>query len=221
MAGPGMLYISSDNPLLCTNNTCGYSIPYRTDLFVFSRKHCGSAFRMGVHRTLLWHSSAVPLTHDGGSYGFFPLFRSKSYGHISQLQSRFDLIMSFGSYFLLSAGSDRNYYIAYCSGEHHLTIQFLPPKCYLHFCNQRFLCSVECKSEGYIKYRLACSTSIVEPFKGKFGFGRASFYGRFPVFEHSKADGMKFSIAEVNVTSPERMMCGHFLLCYCCLLLFQ
>ena len=25
---------------------------------------------------------------------------------------------------------------------------------------------------------------------------------------------MKASIAEVNVTSPERIMCGHFLLCY-------
>ena len=32
---------------------------------------------------------------------------------------------------------------------------------------------------------------------------------------------MKASIAEVNVTSPERIMCGHFLLCYCCLLLSQ
>ena len=32
---------------------------------------------------------------------------------------------------------------------------------------------------------------------------------------------MKAFIAEVNVTSPERIMCGHFLLCYCCLLLSQ
>ena len=32
---------------------------------------------------------------------------------------------------------------------------------------------------------------------------------------------MKASIAEVNVTSPERILCGHFLLCYCCLLLSQ
>ena len=80
--------------------------------------------------------------------------------------------------------------------------------------------SVECKSEGHIKYHFAHSTSITEPFEGQFGIGSSPFHGRFHVFKHSKADEMKASIAEVNVTSPERIMCGHFLLCYCCLLLF-
>ena len=79
---------------------------------------------------------------------------------------------------------------------------------------------VECKSEGHIKYHLAHSTSIAEPFEGQFDIGSSPFRGRFHVFKHSKADEMKASIAEVNVTSPERIMCGHFLLCYCCLLLF-
>ncbi len=79
---------------------------------------------------------------------------------------------------------------------------------------------VECKSEGHIKYHFAHSTSITEPFEGQFGVGSSPFHGRFHVFKHSKADEMKASIVEVNVTSPERIMCGHFLLCYCCLLLF-
>ena len=80
---------------------------------------------------------------------------------------------------------------------------------------------VECKSEGHIKYHLAHSTSIAEPFEGQFDIGSSPFHGRFHVFKHSKADEMKASIAEVNVTSPERIMGGHFLLCYCCLLFLQ
>lgn len=65
-----------------------------------------------------------------------------------------------------------------------------------------------------MKYHLAHSTSITEPFEGQFDIGLSPFYGRFHVFKHSKADEMKVSIAEVNVTSPERILCGHFLLCY-------
>ena len=63
--------------------------------------------------------------------------------------------------------------------------------------------SVECKSEGHIKYRLAHSTSITEQFEGQFDIRLRPFHGRFHVFKHSKADEMKVSIAEVNVTSPE------------------
>lgn len=62
---------------------------------------------------------------------------------------------------------------------------------------------VECKSEGHIKYHLAHSTSITEPFEGQFDIRLRPFHGRFHVFKHSKADEMKVSIAEVNVTSPE------------------
>ena len=62
---------------------------------------------------------------------------------------------------------------------------------------------VECKSEGHIKYRLAHSTSVTEPFEGQFDIRLRPFHGRFHVFKHSKADEMKVSIAEVNVTSPE------------------
>lgn len=80
---------------------------------------------------------------------------------------------------------------------------------------------VECKSEGHMKYHLAHSTSITEPFEGQFDIESSPFHGRFHVFKHSKADEMKAFIAEVNVTSPERILYGHFLLCYCCLLLFQ
>ena len=80
---------------------------------------------------------------------------------------------------------------------------------------------VECKSEGHIKYHFAHSTSITEPFEGQFGIGSSPFHGRFHVFKHSKVDETKPCIAEVNVTSPERIMCGHFLLCYCCLLFFS
>ena len=63
--------------------------------------------------------------------------------------------------------------------------------------------NVECKSEGHIKYHPACSTSIVAPFEGQFGIGTSPFHGSFHVFKHSKADGMKPSIAEVNVTSSK------------------
>ena len=72
-----------------------------------------------------------------------------------------------------------------------------------------------------MKYHLAHSTSITEPFEGQFDIESSPFHGRFHVFKHSKADEMKAFIAEVNVTSPERILYGHFLLCYCCLLLFQ
>ena len=71
--------------------------------------------------------------------------------------------------------------------------------------SNQFLSSnyVECKSEGHIKYHLAHSTSITEPFEGQFDIESSPFHGRFHVFKHSKADEMKVSIAEVNVTSPE------------------
>ena len=78
-----------------------------------------------------------------------------------------------------------------------------------------------CAAVSDMKYHLAHATSITEPFEGQFDIGASPFHGRFHVFKHSKADEMKASIAEVNVTSPERIMCGHFLLCYCCLLLSQ
>lgn len=52
-----------------------------------------------------------------------------------------------------------------------------------------------------IKYHLACLTSIVLPLKGKFGMESVSFYGRFYGFKHSKEDGIRPSIAEVNIAS--------------------
>ena len=80
---------------------------------------------------------------------------------------------------------------------------------------------VECKSEGHIKYHPTHSTSVTELFKDQIWFQSGPFHGSFHVFKHSKADEMNLSIAEVNITSPKWNMCGHLLLCYCCLLFLQ
>lgn len=52
-----------------------------------------------------------------------------------------------------------------------------------------------------MKYHLAHATSITEPFEGQFGIGSSPFHGGFHVFKHSKADEMKVSVAEANITS--------------------
>ncbi len=52
-----------------------------------------------------------------------------------------------------------------------------------------------------MKYHLAHATSITEPFEGQFDIGASPFHGRFHVFKHSKADEMKVSVAEANITS--------------------
>ena len=134
-----MLCILSGSPPLCRCNRDDGSLLSHTNRVFCILWHSGRAFPMDVHRGSLFRSFGVLLICTGDSFGSVRLFHLDFFWHKSLLRLLFDLIMSFDPYFLLSAGSDRNYYTAFCRGERHPLVAFLPLKCYLHFCNLRLV----------------------------------------------------------------------------------